>query len=72
MGSRRFDVLCNGKALLLDFDVFAEAGGENRATVQEFKGVTPNSRSKIELEFRGRPDANNPMVNAIEILAEDR
>ena len=69
-GSRVFDVYLNGKPLLKNFDVFSRAGGENKAIVQEFRDVSPNVHSQLDLEFRSQPDANFAMVNAIEILPE--
>lgn len=67
-GSRVFNVLCNGETLLSSFDVFAEAGGENRALVKTFRGIRPNPQSRIELSFI--PQANYAVINAIEIVQE--
>lgn len=69
--SRVFDVYLNGRPLLLDFDVFRTAGGENVGIIREFSGIEPNPHSQIDLEFRSQPDCNNAMINAIELLPED-
>jgi Malectin domain len=66
-GSRVFDVLCNGKNLLKDFDVYQAAGGENRAVVKTFQHVKPNSQGRIELSFV--PLVNYAFVNAIEVFS---
>lgn len=63
-GSRVFDVQCNGVTLLRDFDVYREAGGENRALVKTFRDIKPNPQGRIELSFI--PKANYGMINAIE------
>ncbi len=69
-GSRAFDVYCNGRALLKDFDVFKAAGGENRAVQKTFRGLTPNAQGKLALSFV--PVKNYASLNAIEVVAEGR
>ncbi|MGH9403666.1 MAG: malectin domain-containing carbohydrate-binding protein, partial [Terriglobia bacterium] len=51
VGRRVFDVDCNGIALLRDFDIFKEAGGDNRAVVRTFHGLRPNAQGKLLLSF---------------------
>lgn len=68
VGSRIFDVFCNGKALLEDLDVYAEAGGENSPMVRSFSGIRPNAQGYIELAFV--PKVNYAFVNALELLPE--
>ncbi len=46
VGSRLFDVQCNGVALLKEFDIFKEAGA-NRACVKTFHGLKPNGQGKL-------------------------
>lgn len=67
-GSRVFNVQCNGMTLLKGFDVYREAGGENRALLKTFHGIKPNPQSRIELSFI--PSANYAVVNAIEVFAQ--
>ena len=67
-GSRIFNVLCNGTSLLESFDVYQEAGGENRALVKTFQGIRPNPQSRIELSFI--PQVNYAVLNAIEIFQQ--
>jgi hypothetical protein len=67
-GSRVFDVLCNGGTLLESFDVYKEAGGENREIVKTFEGIKPNPQGRIELSFI--PRVNYAFINAIEIVPQ--
>jgi hypothetical protein len=65
-GSRVFDVSCNGKMILENFDILAE-GGTN-PVVKTFDNIPASAQGKIELSFI--PVVNYPLVNAIEILPE--
>jgi hypothetical protein len=69
-GSRVFDVYCNGVALLRNFDVFKEAGGEGRPIDRTFSGIQPNAQGKIVLTFV--PVNGMACVNGIEVLGESR
>jgi hypothetical protein len=68
VGSRVFDVFCNGTALLRNFDLFRIAGGAQRAIGKTFHGISPNAQGKIVLSFV--PVVNYACVNAIEVLDE--
>jgi hypothetical protein len=68
LGSRVFDVYCNGVALLRGFDIFKEAGGEGRPVDKTFSGIRPTAQGKIVLTFV--PVAGMACVNGIEV-AED-
>jgi hypothetical protein len=67
-GSRRFDVYCNGVALLRNFDVIKEAGGEGKAIDRRFPGIRPNAQGKILLTFV--PVNGMAFVNGIEVVEE--
>ena len=69
VGSRRFDVYCNFKPLLTDFDIIRE-GGEQQAVKRTFHGLTPNARGRLVFAFD--PTVNNALVNAIEIIDESK
>ncbi len=69
-GSRLFDILCNGVALIRNFDIFARAGGSNRALVQTFQGIRPDHQGRIVLTLL--PARNFALVNALEITDESR
>lgn len=68
VGSRVFDILCNGQILLKNFDIFKETGGHDRALVRKFSGLTPNSQGKLLVQFN--PVANYALVNAVEVIDE--
>ena len=66
VGSRRFDVYAERQPLLLDFDIFREAG--HKPSVKEFHGLKPNADGYIRLKFV--PRANNAAVDALELIEE--
>ena len=65
-GSRVFDVYCNGKTLLKDFDIIQNQNGG--AAVMTFDHVKPTAHGMLELDFM--PVKNYPLINAIEIEPE--
>jgi hypothetical protein len=64
VGSRIFDVSCNGSTLMKNFDLMGE-GGVN-PVVKVFKGIEPTAQGEIELTFT--PVVDYPMINAIELI----
>jgi Malectin domain len=70
VGSRIFDVYCNGVALLRDFDIFKEAGGEGRPLDRAFSGVRPNAQGKILLSFV--PTTGMACLNGIEVVEDSK
>jgi hypothetical protein len=68
IGSRIFDVYCNGTTLLKDFDILKEAGGGKRAIVRVFHGIPASPQGKLDLTFV--PVINYALVNAIEVVEE--
>jgi len=65
-GKRTFNVTLNARLVLSNFDIFATAGGENKAVVEQF--VVPADRTgTITLQFQ--TVKNNAQINAIEVLA---
>lgn len=69
-GSRVFDVYCNGVALLKDFDILQEAGGEGKALDRTFSGIRPNAQGKILLSFV--PTKGMACVNGIEVQEDSK
>ncbi len=70
-GKRRQNVSLNGKPILADFDIFAEAGGKNKAVVKEFTGLQPDAHGSLVISFApapGSPD-QNASISGIEIIA---
>jgi hypothetical protein len=66
VGSRVFDVSCNGYMLLKRFDIFSEAG--SGPLVKTFAHIEPTAQGKIEIYFM--PATNYPSVSAIEVIPE--
>jgi hypothetical protein len=64
IGSRVFDVYCNGIALLRNLDIFKEVGGRNALT-RTFYGLEPNAQGKLLLSFV--PVRNYASLSAIEV-----
>jgi hypothetical protein len=68
LGSRVFDILCNGVTVKRNFDIFKEAGGSNRAFSLTFHRLEPNPQGKLVVSMI--PRRNYACVNAIEIEDE--
>jgi Malectin domain len=66
VGSRVFDVSCNGSMLLKGFDIFQEAG--SGPLVKTFQHIEPTPQGKLEIYFT--PAANYPSISAIEVIPE--
>ncbi len=67
VGSRVFDVYCNGTTLAKDFDILQQqASGTATVNVHHVK---PTAHGMLELSFA--PVKNYPLINAIEVDPED-
>jgi hypothetical protein len=66
IGSRVFDVWCNGAVILKNFDILQEAG--SAPLTKTFPHIEPTGQSKIDLNFE--PIVNYPSLSAIEIIPE--
>jgi hypothetical protein len=67
VGSRRFNVYCNGSVLLHDFDIFEEAGSLH-AISKTFRHLKPSPQGKLNLVFE--PISNYANISAIELVDE--
>lgn len=65
-GLRLLNVLLNGQEVLTNFDVFAQAGGKNKAIVETFT-ATADANGTITIGFVTVTD--NAKINGIEVLA---
>jgi beta-galactosidase len=65
-GSRTFNVSIDGTQVLTNFDIFATAGGEYKAVVEQFTEVAPTNGT-FTIQFTTVKD--NAQVNGIEILS---
>ena len=68
VGSRVFDVFCNFRPLLTNFDIL-QRDSKNPSIVETFHGLVPNLDSKLIFEFA--PKVNYAMLNALEIAEDD-
>lgn len=66
IGSRVFDVYCNGTTLLKNFDILSAE--KNGASVLTFDRVNPTAHGMLDIEFI--PVKNYPLINAVEIQPE--
>jgi hypothetical protein len=64
-GKRTFNVSINGTQVLTNFDIFATAGGEYIAVVEQFS-ATASTGGTIGIQFTSAVD--NAQVNGIEVL----
>ncbi|MBE3568175.1 MAG: hypothetical protein IMW90_20860, partial [Thermogemmatispora sp.] len=64
-GKRVFNVSLNGQTVLANFDIFAAAGGANKAVVKEFS-TTASSSGTITLQFSSVVD--QAQLNGLEVL----
>jgi hypothetical protein len=69
VGSRVFDIFCNGAALIRGYDIVKE-GGVNRAVVKTFHGLTPNAQGKLVVSFV--PVRNYASLYALEVVDESQ
>jgi hypothetical protein len=63
-GSRVFNVSINGTQVLTNFDIFATAGGENIANIQEF---TENANASGQYVLVFTSDVDKALISGIEI-----
>jgi beta-galactosidase len=63
-GSRTFNVSINGTQVLTNFDIFATAGGQNIANIQQFTEPA-NSSGQFVILFTSQ--VNNALISGIEI-----
>jgi hypothetical protein len=69
VGSRIFDVFCNHRPLLVDFDIIKRNPREQTVT-ETFHGLEPDARNVLVFDFVAK--VNFALINAIEIFDESR
>ncbi len=67
VGSRVFNVYCNGQSVVQNFDILAE--GHGQTVTKTIDGVSPTAQGELNLAFV--PVVNYPLVNAIEVTPEN-
>jgi uncharacterized protein YegP (UPF0339 family) len=63
-GQRLFNVSVNGSTVLSSFDIYASAGGANRAIARSFT-ATANSSGQVVIQFISGTE--NPKINGIAV-----
>jgi hypothetical protein len=70
VGSRVFDILCNGVALRRGFDIFKEAHGSDKALMLPLHGLEPDPSGKLVISLM--PVRNYASINALEVVDESK
>jgi hypothetical protein len=70
VGSRVFDILCNGLALRRGFDIFKEAHGSDKALALPIHGLEPDPQGKLAITLM--PVHNYASLNALEVVDESK
>jgi endo-1,4-beta-xylanase len=65
-GQRRFNVAVNGATVLTAFDIFATAGGANRAIARTFN-TTANASGQVVIQFTRGSGPDNPKISGITV-----
>jgi len=65
-GQRTFNVAINGTTVLTGFDVFAAAGGANKAVARSFN-ATANASGQVVIAFSRGAGVDNPKVSGIAV-----
>jgi hypothetical protein len=65
-GQRTFNVAINGATVLAAFDIFAQAGGANRAIARAFN-TTANSSGQVVIQFTRGGGPDNPKICGIKV-----
>jgi hypothetical protein len=65
-GERKFNVEINGRRVLSDYDIAAEAG-KDKAVVKDFQGISPDASGNIVIAFT-RGSAGEPKICGIQVL----
>jgi hypothetical protein len=63
-GKRIFDIAINGKTVEKNLDIFAKAGGKNRALIETFVVDAPEGKVKLSIP---RVDADNATIAAVDL-----
>jgi len=74
IGARLENIYVNRRQVLTNLDIFAAAGGKDKALVREFPNLRPNRQGEITIRVTTTPDSpdKNAKISAIEILEADQ
>jgi hypothetical protein len=65
-GGRKFNVAINGRRVLTDFDITAEAG-KGKALVKEFDSIAPDANGNVVIQFI-KGAADEPKICGIQVI----
>jgi hypothetical protein len=65
-GERKFNLDINGRRVLTDYDIAAEAG-KDKAVVKDFEGISPDASGNIVIAFT-RGAAGEPKICGIQVV----
>jgi hypothetical protein len=65
-GQRKFNVAINGATVLTAFDIFASAGGANRAIARSFN-TTANASGQVVVQYIRGAGPDNPKTCGIAV-----
>ncbi len=66
-GQRQFNYAINGVTEAANFDIYAVAGGSNKALDEIYNNITPNGNGQIVIQF-AQGAFDNPTVGGIQII----
>jgi hypothetical protein len=65
-GQRTFNVAINGATVLTAFDIFAAAGGANRAIARTFN-TTANGNGQVVIQLTRGGGPDNPKISGLTV-----
>jgi outer membrane protein assembly factor BamB len=71
-GKRRFNVALQGKPMLTDFDIAAEANGPGRTLVKEFKGILAQGELTVSLTPSQQTEVRATVLCGLELIVDEK
>lgn len=68
-GKRRFNVAIQGKTVLTDFDIAAEARGPARSLIKEFPGIMAQGKLTVQLTPAVQAEVRTTVLCGVELIA---
>lgn len=64
-GQRKFNILINGTQAIAEFDIFAAAGGKNKAIIKDFVAIAANNQIVVQLT---KGSVDSPKLCGLEVM----
>jgi outer membrane protein assembly factor BamB len=71
-GKRLFNVALQGKVMLTDFDIVAEAKGSGRTLIKEFKGIPVQGQLTVTLTPSEQSEVRATVLCGLELIADEK